>query len=282
MWKTVMAGLLSMTALAPPAQAQAQAQAQDGRSMDRGTWRRERAERPDPPAVAMPRPKPERDIGSDSRQRDGRPVFGGRERGDRQWVERGGDRRRMDRDDPRPANTDGGWRGNVDRRGEPGGGYREGDGDRGRERGRDRGMSRAVPADRVWRSDRAVPRQRFGGYDRAPSSTIWRSGRAAGWDRDWRRDPRYDWNRYRTQRGAAFRLPRYYAPYGWDGGYRRFGVGVPLASMLYTPHYWIYDPYTYRLPDAGEPYRWVRYYDDALLVDIEDGIVADVIHGIFD
>jgi hypothetical protein len=136
------------------------------------------------------------------------------------------------------------------------------------------------PPDHVWStgSDRR--------YDRrdgpTPPAAIWRSEREGRWDREWRREPRYDWNRYRSERRSAFRLPRYYAPYGWNGGYRRFGVGMPLAPMLYTPRYWIYDPYAYRLPDAEEPYRWVRYYDDALLVDIEDGTVVDVIHDIFD
>jgi hypothetical protein len=27
--------------------------------------------------------------------------------------------------------------------------------------------------------------------------------------------------------------------------------------------------------------RWIRYYDDALLVDIRDGYVVDVIHDFF-
>ena len=133
-----------------------------------------------------------------------------------------------------------------------------------------------------WHSDRAEPRRRYDGRPASPAASVWRSARDQRWDRDWRRQPRYDWNRYRDERRSAFRLPRYYAPYGWNGGYRRFGIGVGLAPMLYTPRYWIYDPYAYRLPEAEEPYRWVRYYGDALLVDIEDGTVVDVIHGIFE
>jgi hypothetical protein len=101
------------------------------------------------------------------------------------------------------------------------------------------------------------------------------------WSRDWRRDPRYDWNRYRTANRSAYRLPRYYAPYGWNQGYRRFGVGVTLSSMLFAQNYWIDDPFDYRLPPAYGPYRWVRYYDDALLVDVYTGRVVDVVYDVF-
>lgn len=310
MLRAMMAGLLSMTALVPPALAQ------DNRSMDRGNWRRERAERPQPPpqqAAPAERPsaapreeprQPRRDRGGATSataqpggwqgrgdQRADRPD-GDRQRGREYRVES----QRDGRGDDRPDRQPGDWQGSRD---DSRTSAREGErrwdrglarppvatGDRDRDRDRDRRddvRARGEQGDRVWRSERADPRQRFGGPDRSPSPSVaWRSGRGAGWDRDWRRDPRYDWNRYRNQRSAAFRLPRYYAPYGWNGGYRRFGVGVPLSPMLYTPRYWIYDPYAYRLPDAEEPYRWVRYYDDALLVDIEDGTVVDVIHGIF-
>ncbi|KTT68847.1 RcnB family protein, partial [Sphingomonas endophytica] len=143
------------------------------------------------------------------------------------------------------------------------------------------GVRRPPPPAGDWRSERDDPRARFG-FSRPGSPGIWRSERDQRWDREWRREPRYDWRGYRAERRSLFRLPRYYAPYGWDGGYRRFGLGVPLAPMLYTPRYWIYDPWAYRLPDADEPYRWVRYYNDALLVDIEDGTVVDVIYGIFE
>ncbi|WP_258047669.1 RcnB family protein [Sphingomonas citri] len=103
----------------------------------------------------------------------------------------------------------------------------------------------------------------------------------ARWDRDWRRDQRYDWSGYRSSNRYAYRLPRYYAPYGWGGGYTRFGIGVRIAPTLFARSYWIDDPYAYRLPDAYGPYRWVRYYDDALLVDLDSGQVVDVIYDIF-
>ena len=102
-----------------------------------------------------------------------------------------------------------------------------------------------------------------------------------GWNRDWRRDSRYDWGRWRATNRNAFRLPRYYAPYGWNQGYRRFAVGAVLSSVLFAQSYWINDPYAYRLPDTDGAFRWVRYYNDALLVDVYSGEVVDVIHDIF-
>jgi Ni/Co efflux regulator RcnB len=101
------------------------------------------------------------------------------------------------------------------------------------------------------------------------------------WNRGWRSDDRFDWLRGRAENRYAYRLPRYYAPGGWTGGYRRFGIGAALSPLLWAQDYWIDDPYEYRLPPAYGPYRWVRYYNDALLVDLEDGQVVDVVYDIF-
>lgn len=101
------------------------------------------------------------------------------------------------------------------------------------------------------------------------------------WNRGWRAENRYDWRAYRYRNRAAFHLPRYYAPSGWGYGYRRFNVGVTLSSGLWGQNYWIDDPFSYRLPDAWGPYRWVRYFNDALLVDIRSGQVVDVEYDIF-
>jgi hypothetical protein len=37
----------------------------------------------------------------------------------------------------------------------------------------------------------------------------------------------------------------------------------------------------YRLPQAYGPFRWVRYYGDALLVNIYTGQVVDVVYDFF-
>ncbi len=101
------------------------------------------------------------------------------------------------------------------------------------------------------------------------------------WSRDWRRDQRYDWQRYRYSNRSLFQGNRYDAPYGWNYGYRRFSIGFNLSYLLYDQQYWIDDPYSYRLPPVYGPYRWVRYYDDVLLVDLRNGEVVDAIYDFF-
>ena len=128
----------------------------------------------------------------------------------------------------------------------------------------------------TWSDQRRWGEQRGWAGDR----NGWRGDRG-GWNRDWRRDTRYDWNRYRYQNRSAFNLPRYYAPYGWNYGYRQFGIGAILSQSLFAQNYWIDDPWSYRLPEADGSYRWVRYYNDALLVDVYSGEVVDVIQNIF-
>ncbi|MFT3965580.1 MAG: RcnB family protein, partial [Sphingobium sp.] len=117
--------------------------------------------------------------------------------------------------------------------------------------------------------------------DRARISNAdrWRDQRR--WSNDWRRDSRYDWSRYRQMNRNVYRMPAYRPPMGWNYGYSRFSIGVFLGSPLFASSYWLDDPYSYRLPPAYGTLRWVRYYDDALLVDIRDGYIVDVIHDFF-
>ena len=101
------------------------------------------------------------------------------------------------------------------------------------------------------------------------------------WDRnDWRRDNRYNWYGYRSQHRDLYRAGRYYSPYrNWS--YSRLSIGFFLEPLFYGNNYWINDPWQYRLPEVYGPYRWVRYYDDVLLVDIYTGEVVDVIYDFF-
>jgi Ni/Co efflux regulator RcnB len=99
------------------------------------------------------------------------------------------------------------------------------------------------------------------------------------WSRDWRHDRRYDWLGYRNHYRSLFRLGHYYDPYGWN--YRRFSIGFNLWPSYYGSSFWLDDPWQYRLPPAYGPYRWIRYYDDALLVNIYTGEVVDVEYNVF-
>ncbi|HEU4959614.1 MAG TPA: RcnB family protein [Sphingomonas sp.] len=244
---------------------------------------------PDRPTAAAPRFDRGRD-GRPDRPQPARPADGG-------WHAQAGGSHAGDRADrtdwTRPTgqghfardrnggfvwthdNTSRGGQWNDDR-GSRGGQWNDRNGNRGDRDGR-------------WNRDR---NDHDGGWDRNDRhdgnwnrGSNWRdhdrNGNRGGFDHDWRRDHRYDWRDYRAHNRRAFRLPRYYAPYGWGYGYRRFGIGITLNSVLFGSNYWISDPYMYRLPPAYGPYRWVRYYDDALLVDIRTGEVVDVVYDIF-
>jgi hypothetical protein len=100
------------------------------------------------------------------------------------------------------------------------------------------------------------------------------------WDRNWRHDRRYDWFSYRNSYSDYYRLDYYYSPYR-SYNYRRLSIGFFLDSLFYSERYWLDDPRSYRLPEVYGPYRWVRYYDDVLLVNIYTGEVVDVIHDFF-
>ena len=99
------------------------------------------------------------------------------------------------------------------------------------------------------------------------------------WSNHWRSDRRYDWRRHRHHHHSLFRLGNYWDPYGYR--YRNFSIGFNLWPSYYGSRFWLHDPWQYRLPATYGPYRWVRYYDDALLVNIYTGQVVDVERNFF-
>jgi Ni/Co efflux regulator RcnB len=103
----------------------------------------------------------------------------------------------------------------------------------------------------------------------------WANG---GWNRDWRNDRRYDWRRYRNSHRSIFRIGIYYDPFGYN--YRPFDVGYRLYPAYLGQQYWI-DPAMYQLPYPPPGTTWVRYWNDALLVDMYSGEVVDVIRDFF-
>jgi Ni/Co efflux regulator RcnB len=100
------------------------------------------------------------------------------------------------------------------------------------------------------------------------------------WTTGWRNDQRYNWSEWRRHHRSNFHLQSYRDPFGW--GYQLFSIGWRLWPAYYnSSDYWINDPWMYRLPPAPPGTRWIRYYNDALLVDMWTGEVVDVIHGFF-
>ena len=99
------------------------------------------------------------------------------------------------------------------------------------------------------------------------------------WSSNWRNNSRYDWQNHRRHHRSIFHLGFYYDPFGW--GYNPFSIGWRMWPSYYSSRYWINDPWYYRLPYAPPGTRWIRYYDDAILVDLWSGQVVDVIYDFF-
>lgn len=122
---------------------------------------------------------------------------------------------------------------------------------------------------------RYYDRNRDGNLDRR-----WDRNRDDRLDRNWRNDRRYDWRGHRDRYRSYYSPGRYYSPYR-NRSYSRLSIGLFLGSGYYGSSYWINDPSYYRLPPAYGSYRWVRYYDDVLLIDLRSGRVVDVIYDFF-
>ena len=95
--------------------------------------------------------------------------------------------------------------------------------------------------------------------------------------RDSRQEYREDWRDYRRSHASVYHRGNWHAPFR----YQRFVVGHRIRPYYYGPRYVIANPGYYRLPPAFGATRWVRHYDDALLIDIRTGIVRDVIRGFY-
>ena len=232
---------------------------------------------------------PQPDLNRAERQRD--VVRQERPQVDRQQIERQRDvvqvERQRDnvRSERREASQDGrhydrNRDGNLDRRWDQ---NRDGQLDRNWDRNRDGRLDRRLDRNDDERIDRRYDRNRNGELDRRVdrnNDNRLDRQQAGRWTNNWRNDNRYNWRSYREQNRNYYRPGRYYSPYR-DRNYSRISIGFSLGSGYYGSRYWKNDPWQYRLPAAYGPYRWVRYYDDVLLVDLRNGRVVDVIRDFF-
>lgn len=77
-----------------------------------------------------------------------------------------------------------------------------------------------------------------------------------------------------------YRHGRYHRPHGWYA--HRWSFGEFLPSLFFSSRsYWISDYSDYDLPYPPPGTRWVRYGDDALLIDRYNGEIIQVVYGIF-
>ena len=156
-------------------------------------------------------------------------------------------------------------------------GYRGGFGDRQPQQVDQAQRSGSWSRDRgSWSRDRDGDfRQRSADQQHYRDRSRWASG---GWNRDWRNDRRYDWRSYRDRHRSVFHLGLYFDPFGYS--YRPFDIGYRLQPLYFGQRYWI-DPMLYQLPYPPPGTQWVRYWNDAVLVDMYTGEVVDVIRNFF-
>ncbi|MCE7798807.1 RcnB family protein [Sphingobium sufflavum] len=95
--------------------------------------------------------------------------------------------------------------------------------------------------------------------------------------REARQEHREDWRDYRAQNRNTYARGNWRAPFA----YQRFRSGAQIRPAYYNSRYYIANPARYRLPPATGANRWVRHYDDALLVNVRSGRVVRVINGFY-
>ncbi len=90
-----------------------------------------------------------------------------------------------------------------------------------------------------------------------------------------------DWGRYQRNEFAQhrFRFGGYERPRGWY--YRRWRFGEFLPGLFWSQNYWIGDYNDFGLPYPPPGCVWVRYGDDALLIDRYTGEIVQVMYGLF-
>ena len=93
-------------------------------------------------------------------------------------------------------------------------------------------------------------------------------------NRNWGRN---DWRGYRNTNRSIYARGNWNAPFR----YTQFRSGIRIAPNYYGSRYFINDPWRYRLPNPGYNQRWVRHYNDVLLVDVRRGVVMDVIRSFY-
>jgi Ni/Co efflux regulator RcnB len=71
----------------------------------------------------------------------------------------------------------------------------------------------------------------------------------------------------------------YNRPQGWYA--HRWNTGEYLPALFFAQNYWIDDYQSFGLDDAPDGATWVRYGNDALLVDEDSGEVIQVVYGVF-
>ncbi|MEZ5656132.1 MAG: RcnB family protein [Sphingobium sp.] len=82
---------------------------------------------------------------------------------------------------------------------------------------------------------------------------------------------------YRRSHRNAYKRGKWNAPFR----YHQWDRGAHMGRTYYSSRYYLNDPWRYRLPKTHRYERWVRHYDDVLLVDVRNGRVITAYHNFF-
>ena len=161
-----------------------------------------------------------------------------------------------------------------------GGGQTGGTGSTG---GRNRGG--AAPIDRTG-GGILLPGTPTGGHGTGGAATGGDHGRATVFGTrpsNWNNYPRtFDRGTYQRNLSATrhFHWQNYNRPSGYY--YRRWVFGQIFPRTFWAQDYWLTDYWMFDLPVPPYGYVWVRYNDDALLIEKRTGQVLQVVYGLFD
>lgn len=100
---------------------------------------------------------------------------------------------------------------------------------------------------------------------------------------NWNRYPRqFDRNVYQRNITAprSYHWQNYNRPSGWY--YQRWSYGQIFPRIFWAQDYWLTDYWMFDLPIPPYGYVWVRYGDDAVLINRRTGEVLQVEYGLFD
>ena len=97
--------------------------------------------------------------------------------------------------------------------------------------------------------------------------------------REDRQELREDWRDYRNSHRQVYQRGAYSAPRGYT--YRPIRAGYRFAPAQYNSRYWLNDYTSYRLPNPGYGHRWMRYGNDAVLIDSRRGVAIRIISAFF-
>ena len=97
--------------------------------------------------------------------------------------------------------------------------------------------------------------------------------------REDRQELNEDWRSYRGNHRSTYQRGAYAAPAGY--AYRPIRTGYRFGQAQYHSRYWLTNYASYRLPNPGYNHRWIRYGNDAVLIDTRSGVALRIINAFF-